>query len=39
MAVTLMEFIAAIPCTGGMRPSAAITNDENAKKVRQRFRC
>ncbi len=31
--VMLMEFIAAMPCSGGSRPSAAITKVENAKKM------
>jgi hypothetical protein len=30
MTATLMEFIAATPCAGGMRESAVITKDENA---------
>ena len=32
-AVTLMEFIAATACGGEIRPSAAITKDENAKNT------
>ncbi len=32
-AKTLMEFIAPMPCAGGRRASAFITNDENAKKA------
>lgn len=32
-AVRLISCIAAIPCAGGSRPSAAITNVENAKNT------
>src|SRR6476661_6990332 len=28
-----MEFMAATPCAGGIRPRAVITKDENAKKI------